>query len=278
MGDLFGLWSEPLLRPALMAGVLTSILCGVLGTFVVLRRLAFLCGGLSHAAFGGLGLCHLLQLPPQLGGLLTTGLVAVFLGPLSRRQALARDALIGVLWAVGMAAGVLFLHFAPGYPPDLGAYLFGNILLVTRGDLWLLAGLDALTLALLAIFYKELVATTFDETFAAVQGVPVQWLSTLLLILVGAAVVTLLPVVGLLLVLAQLTIPPLIGLELCRSLRGILLTAIGLGLVITLGGLWLSYIWDAPSGPCIIVLGALLLLAVRGTKAWGRRRSRNLAT
>ncbi|MCB1057545.1 MAG: metal ABC transporter permease, partial [Acidobacteria bacterium] len=145
---------------------------------------------------------------------------------------------------------------------------------VTRGDLWLLAGLDALTLALLAIFYKELVATTFDETFAAVQGVPVRWLSTLLLVLVGAAVVTLLPVVGLLLVLAQLTIPPLIGLELCRSLRGILLTAIGAGLAVTLGGLWLSYLWDAPSGPCIIVLGALALLLVRGSTHWRRRRAR----
>lgn len=274
MADALVWWIEPVLRPALIAGALTSVLCGVLGTFVVLRRLAFLCGGLSHAAFGGLGLCHLLQLPPQAGGLATTALAALLLGPLSRRQALARDALIGVFWAAGMAAGVLFLHFAPGYPPDLGAYLFGNILLVTAGDLWLLAALDALTLTLLALFYKEVVAATFDETFAAVQGVRVRLLSTLLLLLVGAAVVVLLPVVGLLLVLALLTIPALIGLALCRSLEKVLLTSVATGLVITIGGLWLSFAWDAPSGPCIILVGTVLLLAIRGFAAWPRLSKR----
>jgi zinc transport system permease protein len=271
MNELLIWWSEPLLRPALIAGVLTSVLCGALGTFVVLRRLAFLCGGLSHAAFGGLGLCHLLQLPPQAGGLATTAVAALLLGPMSRRKALSRDALIGAFWAVGMAAGVLFLHFAPGYPPDLSAYLFGNILLVTTEDLWLLATLDAITLLLLGIFYKEIVASTFDETFAATQGVPVRWLSTLLLLLVGAAVVVLLPVVGLLLVLALLTIPPLIGLRLCRSLPGVLSTAVVGGMVITLGGLWISYLFDAPSGPCIIVVGTALLLAVYGVTGLVRR-------
>lgn len=252
-------WAEPFLRQAVLAGILTSVLCGVVGTFVVLRRLAFLGGGLSHAVFGGLGLCHLLGLPPQLGGLATAAVAALLLGPVPREEARARDALIGALWAVGMAVGVLAIHFTPGYPPDLNAYLFGNILLVSPLDLLLMALFTLAALVLLAVFYKELVAVTFDETYALAQGVPVRALSTGLLLLVAFAVVVLLPVVGLLLVLALLTIPPLIALRLFRRLGAILAAAVAIGAVITLGGLVLSYRWDAPSGPTIILLGAALL-------------------
>ncbi len=259
MAELADLLAQPFLRPALAAALLSSVLCGALGTFVVLRRLTFLSGGLSHAAFGGLGLCHLLGLPPQLGGLATTTLAALILGPLPRTEARSRDALIGVFWAVGMAAGVLFLHLTPGYPPDLSAYLFGNLLLVAPGDLVWLAAFDAATLLFLGLFFKELVALTFDETFAAVQGVPVRLFSTVLLLLVGAAVVLLLPVVGLLLVLALLTIPPLLSLELSRSLKSIVAASMAIGFALCLGGLSFSLLWDLPTGPCIILLGATLL-------------------
>jgi zinc transport system permease protein len=265
-------WHEPFLRRAVEAAVLASLVCGPLGTFLVLRRLTFLAGGLSHAAFGGLGLCYLLGLPPQLGGLATVGLAAVLLGPMPQRQARSQDALISALWAAGMAAGVLCLHFAPGYPPDLGAYLFGSILLVATGDLILLAAFVAVTLALLAFFYKEYVALSFDETFAAVQGVPVRLLSTLLLLLAGGAVVALLPVVGLLLVLALLTIPPLVSLQLFGKLRSILLASTAVSLLLTVGGLALSFVLDAPTGPTIIVLGVVLLGLTYGAKALGRRR------
>lgn len=263
--------SEPFLRQAVLAGLLSSIVCGALGTFVVLRRLTSLAGGLSHAVFGGLGLCHLLSWPPQIGGLATAGLVALILGPMPREQSRTQDALIGALWAAGMAAGVLFIHLAPGYPPNLHAYLFGNILLVSRTDLVLLAVFDAATLALLAIFYKELVALTFDETFAQVQGVPVRGLSTLLLLLVGMAVVVLLPVVGLLLVLALLTLPTLLSLQLVRGLRAVLAASIALAILITLGGLALAYRFDLPSGPSIILLGTALLGAVYIAKGLFRR-------
>lgn len=266
-----GFWNQPFLREAIVAGLLSSVVCGALGTFVVLRRLTSLAGGLSHAVFGGLGLCHLLGWPPQVGGLATAGLVSLILGPMPREQARAQDALIGALWAAGMAAGFLFIHLSPGYPPNLHAYLFGNILLVSRTDLVLLALFDAATLALLAFFYKELVALTFDETFAQVQGVPVRRLSTLLLLLVGMAVVVLLPVVGLLLVLALLTIPTLVSLQLVRGLRAVLAASIGLAIVITLGGLWIAYRFNLPSGPAIILLGTAILGAVYAGKGLFRR-------
>jgi len=275
MAETPAFWQEPFLQQALVAGILASALCGALGTFVVLRRLAFLSGGLSHAAFAGLGACHFLGLPPQLGGVLTAGLAALVLGPMSREQARAQDALIGVLWAVGMALGVVFIHLTPGYPPDIASYLFGNILLVAPADLLLLAVFDLVTLGLLALFFKEFVALTFDETFALVQGVPVRRLSTLLLLLVGGAVVVLLPVVGLLLVLALLTIPPLISLQLLRGLRAVLAASVALSVAITVGGLAISYRWNAPSGPAIILLGAALLALTYGGKAVVRRFSRH---
>jgi zinc transport system permease protein len=267
MNELHAFFTEPLLRPVLLAGILASILCGALGTFVVLRRLTFLSGGLSHAAFGGLGVCHFLGWAPQLGALSTAAVAALVLGPMERERARSQDAFIGVLWAVGMAVGMLFLHLTPGYPPDLGAYLFGSILLVGPRELWILAAVDAVVLLALLLFFKEMVAVTFDTTFAAVQGVPVRLFSTLFLLLVGAAVVALLPVVGLLLVLALLTIPPLISLRLFRGLRAALVGAIAVGIVLTVGGLALAFLWDVPPGPAIILLGAVLLGVTYG---WGQ--------
>jgi zinc transport system permease protein len=271
MADLQVFYTDPLMRSALVAGLLASVLCGALGTFVVLRRLTFLSGGLSHAAFGGLGLCHFLGLPPQLGAFATAGVAALLLGPMERERARAQDTFIGVLWAVGMALGVLFLHLTPGYPPSLEAYLFGNLLLVGPQELWILLAVDGIALTFLLLFFKELVAITFDPTFAAVQGVPVKRLSTLLLLLVGAAVVALLPVVGLLLVLALLTIPPLIALRLFRGLRTALVASVGLGMVLTVGGLVVAYAWDVPAGPAIILLGAVLLGMTYGGQALRRR-------
>ncbi|MEM9292555.1 MAG: metal ABC transporter permease [Acidobacteriota bacterium] len=260
---------DPFLASALRAAAMASVLCGVLGTFVVLRRLAFLSGGISHAAFGGLGFCHWLGVAPQWGGLGTAVAAAFFLGSLSSARDRTRDALVGVLWASGMASGMLFIHLAPGYPPDLGAYLFGNLLLVDQVSLrWLTVG-SLLTLGLVVWLYEDLVALCFDETFAAVQGVRVRWLSTLLLGLVALAVVLLLPVVGLLLVLAMLTIPPLAALQISHRLGWVLLLSVGFSILMTFGGLALSFHWDAPSGPCIILLGTALLgiLYLRGILA-----------
>lgn len=271
MAELQNLFTDPLLRSALLAGLLASVLCGALGTFVVLRRLTFLSGGLSHAAFGGLGICHFLGLPPQLGAFATAAVAALLLGPMERERVRAQDAFIGVLWAVGMALGLLFLHLTPGYPPSLEANLFGNLLLVSSQDLWILLAVDGIALAFLLLFFKELVAITFDPTFAAVQGVPVKALATLLLLLVGAAVVALLPVVGLLLVLALLTIPPLIALRLFRGLRTALVAAMGVGMVLTVGGLAVAYLWDVPAGPATILLGAVLLGVTYGGQALSRR-------
>lgn len=243
-------------RNALLAGALASVLCGVVGTFVVLKRLVSISGGVAHAAFGGLGAAYWAGLEPRLGAVAVAAASAIGLGLIDGRRSRGQDAAIGVLWAVGMAVGLVFLHLTPGYAPNLLGFLFGNILMVSPADLWIAAVADLVVVVLLALYGKELVAVAFDEECARLQGVPVRVHSILLLVLVALSVVVLLQLVGIVLVIALLTIPPLVALRLVRSLAATVATAIGVGLVLTVGGLLVSYRLDLPSGPTMVLLGA----------------------
>lgn len=268
-------------RNALYAGLLASVLCGVVGSFVVVRRLVFLGGGISHAAFGGLGICYYFGLEPRLGAAAVAVVSALALGLRgggvgggeSGGRARSADSVIGVLWAVGMAVGIVFLYRTPGYAPNLMTYLFGNILTVRRSDVLLTLALVAVVLVLLALYFKELVAVAFDEEFAAVQGVPVTAVRILLLVVTALSVVFLIQLVGIILVMALLTIPPMVSLMLVRSFGAVMLLSTVLGAAMTVGGLVLSYLADVPSGPAIVLLGAVLLGAV----ALGRRLVRGRA-
>lgn len=259
MSELTELLSYDFARNALLAGLLASVLCGVVGTFVVVKRLVFLGGGVSHAAFGGLGLCYFLGLEPRLGAGAVAVATALVLGTGKGEGARSHDAVIGVLWAVGMAAGILFLHQTPGYAPNLMTYLFGNILTVGPADVALTAGLVGFVLLALALFFKELVAVAFDEEFAAVQGVRVGAVRVSLLVATALSVVLLIQLVGIVLVMALLTIPPLAGLMLARSFGGVMVAATLLGAAMTIGGLVLSFALDLPSGPTIVIVGAVAL-------------------
>ena len=253
----------PPLPPALAAAVLASLLAGTVGTFVTVKRLVFVAGGISHAAFGGLGFCYWLGAPPLLGAVVVAVAAALFLGWFGDDRARSRDALIGLLWAGGMATGIVFIHLTPGFAPNLLVYLFGDILTVTRTDVWLLAAVTALIGLILVLFYRPLVAVAFDETFAAVQGVPVRAMTTLLLVLVALAVIMLIQVVGIVLLMALVTIPPLIALMLVQRFLFVLLMAVGAGLVTATGGLASSYWLDLPSGPTIVLVGIALVAMTR---------------
>lgn len=265
MGELGDLLSYGFLRQALAASALAAILCGAVGTFVVVKRLVFISGGISHAAFGGLGVCLYLGADPRLGAAAVAVGSALVLSRIEESRSGSRDATIGVLWAVGMAAGIVFVALTPTYAPNVMSYLFGNVLAVRPSDVWLTLALTAGVLLVLALFYKELVAVAFDEPFARVQGVPAQAFVTLLLVLVALSVVFLIQLVGIILVIALLTIPPLVALRLVRSFLAVILTSTAVGLVMTVGGLALSYLADVPSGPTMVLLGAALLLLVAGT-------------
>lgn len=245
--------------PALAAALLASLLCGFVGTVVVLRRLVALGGGIAHAAFGGVGFALLLGFDARLGAAGVAAIAAAALAPL-RSERLARlDAAIGVLWAVGMATGMLLLSGAAHGDLDVEAILFGDLSQVRASDLALLGGFFLAMIALLLAFGRELVATAFDDEHARLQGLPVGGLSFLLLLVVALSVVALLSLVGVVLAIALLAIPPLVALRLFRSLPAIVAGGCGVGLVITLAGLAIAARNGLPAGPTIILLGGFLL-------------------
>ena len=276
MPGFFEALSYEFLRNAVIAGVLASVLCGVIGTFVVVKKLAFISDGISHAAFGGMGVCFFLGIDPLLGAVPVALLCALTLGAVDRQTIRSYDALIGVLWAVGMAVGIVFLYKTPGFAPNLMTYLFGNILLVSRRDVLIILALTAFVLLTVFVFFKGIVAVAFDEVFAQVRGVQVRLVMSLLLGMIALSVVILIQVVGIILVVALLTIPSVVSLMLWKDLRSVLLGSVLIGVSITLGGLYLSFAFDLPSGPAIILLGAVLLVAVYGVKRLPRRAARPL--
>lgn len=271
--SLFSAFNYEFMRYALLAGILASLACGIIGTFVVVKRLVFISGGISHAAFGGLGICYFLGWPPLAGAFAVAGLVAVAMGAERSEKLRSHDAAIGVLWAVGMAIGIVFIYKTPGYAPNLMSYLFGDILTVARRDLYAMLALDGAVLLTLALLHKELLSVSFDPTFAHVQGVPVRIMQTLLLFLVGSAIVVLIQVVGIILVIALLTIPTLIALRLSRRFNAVLVWSCVISLFMVLAGLAVSYLYDLPTGPAIVLIGVLLLAAVMvWQRLWRRVR------
>lgn len=263
MSEFFtALAEQRFLQLALVGGLLASLGCGVIGPYVVVRRIAFLAGGIAHAVLGGMGIAHFLGGSPLLGAVVAALAAALVIGWVSRRAGQREDTLIGALWAVGMATGILFIARTPGYNVDLMSYLFGNILMVRPGDVKLMALLDAGLIAVVALFYKQLQAVTFDEEFARLRGVRVTLFYLLLLCMVALTVVLLIQVVGLILVIALLTLPAAMAGQYVGSLGRMMVVAVLLGALFTVGGLALSYGPDLPAGATIVLLaGAAYLVS-----------------
>jgi zinc transport system permease protein len=250
------------LRNAVLAGVLVSISCGIIGTLVVVNRIVFISGGIAHAAYGGIGLAFYLGVPPTFGAAVFSVAVSIVMGLVSLKSKHRADTVIGVLWAVGMALGVVLVDLVPGYNVDLMSYLFGSILAVSDSELWLMLPLDAVIVLTVAIFYKEFMALSYDEDFAVVVGIPVKTLYLALLVMTALCVVMVILVVGLILVIALLTIPPYISEKYTRSISRMMVLSTILGVAFTLSGLWLSYLFDLSSGATIIlVAGAVFFLS-----------------
>ncbi len=262
------------LQHALLAGVLAAVACGVVGTYVVVRRITAIAGGIAHCVLAGLGAARYLQVvhgltwfEPLYGAVAAALAAAMLIGLVSLRSREREDTVIGAVWAVGMAVGVLFISRTPGYNQDLMGYLFGNILLVRAADLWLLAALDAVVVLVVALLYPQLQAVCFDEEFARLRGLNVELYYLLLLGLTALTVVLLTTVVGIVLVIALLTLPVAIAGQLAPTLRGMMGVAALLAALFTTGGLAASYGPDLPAGATTIVLAGaayLLVLAGRG--------------
>jgi zinc transport system permease protein len=266
------------LQTALLAGLLASLGCGVIGTFVVVKRIAFMAGGIAHSVLGGMGAALYFGFDPLLGALVAAVLSALLIGLVRLAWNEQEDTLIGALWAIGMSIGILFIAKTPGYTTDLMSFLFGNILLVPRRELWIMAGLDLVLILTVMLFYRQLLAVTFDEEFARLRGVPVAFFYLLLLCLVAVTVVLLIQVVGLILVIALLTLPAAIAGHYVHSLGGMMLIATLLGGVFTSAGLALSYGPDLPAGPTMILLaGSVYVVSAVLSRVLMRRRARRRA-
>jgi zinc transport system permease protein len=243
---------------AILAGLLASIACGIIGSYVVVRRMVSMSGGISHAAFGGIGLGYYLGIDPILGALGFTVVTALIMGVLRMRAREQLDTLIGAVWAAGMATGILFVYLSPGFAPDLFSYLFGNILLVPRSSLSLMGVLVLLIITFVGLFYTQLLAITFDEEYAEIMNLPVEPLLLLLLTLIAFTVVMLIQVVGIILVIALLTLPAAISRMCTAHLGPMMLLSIGFGAFFSTGGILLSSLFDVPSGATIILLATLV--------------------
>jgi zinc transport system permease protein len=259
------------MRNALLAGLLVSIICGILGTLVVVNRIVFISGGIAHAAYGGIGLAFYLRLPPPLGAALFAFVVSMIMGLASVKSKHRADTIIGVMWAVGMALGIILIELTPGYNVDLMSYLFGSILSVPQTDLWYMLILDIVVLVIVFFFYKEFIAMSYDEEFSFVVGIPVRGLYFVLLAMISLSVIMIIRVVGLILVIALLTIPPYISEKYTTSLGKMMALSSLLGIIFTMAGLWFSYHYNLTSGATIIMVAGLAFFLSLGVDVLSHR-------
>lgn len=270
------------LRVALLAGLLASVACGIVGCYVVTRRITYIAGSIAHCVLGGLGVARYLQVTlgwawctPLFGALVSAVAAAMIIGWVTLRAKEREDTVIGALWAIGMAVGILFIHKTPGSSEDLMSYLFGSIVMVRPADLWLLIGLDVAIVALVAALYHPLLGVCFDSEFSRLRGLPVDAYYLLLLCLTALTVVLLISVVGTVLVIALLTLPVAIAGNFCRTLLQMMLLSVVICMGLTSAGLALSYGPDLPAGATTIVLaGGAYLVVLGGRHVFAGRPSR----
>jgi len=269
MEFLHAIREQSFLQVALLTGLLASVACGMVGSYVVVRRITYLAGGIAHCVLGGLGAARYLAvvygwswLHPLIGAVVAALLAAVIIGYVSLRARQREDTVIGAVWAIGMALGVLFIARTPGYQVDLMSYLFGSILMVTSKELWLLVGLDVLVVAVGLVFYHPLLAVCFDEEFARLRGLQVELYYILLLCLTALTVVLLVSVVGIVMVIALLTLPVAVAGHFCKTLWQLMLVSALLSMILTTAGLALSYGPDLPAGATTILLAGLVYVLV----------------
>ncbi len=243
---------------ALIGSLLASIACGIIGTYIVTRRLVFISGGITHASFGGIGIGLYTGISPILAAAIFSVLSAFGVEWLSKRTDMREDSAIAVFWTFGMAVGIIFSFLAPGFAPDLSAYLFGNILTISPADLYLLGGLSVLLILFFSLYIHPILYIAFDREYARSQGIPVIWFEYLLIMFIALTIVACLRIVGIVLVISLLTLPQMTANLFTHSFRNIIFISIGIGYLSCMGGLWISYQQKIPSGASIIFFSILI--------------------
>jgi len=273
------------LQYALLAGLLSSVSCGIVGSYVTTRRITYVAGAIAHSVLGGMGAARFLNvvegwkwLLPVHGAIMAAVLAAVIIAGVSHFGRQREDTVLSAIWAIGMATGILFIYATPGYSQDLMSYLFGNILIVKTGDLILMGALDLIILAFSVLFYTKLLGLSFDEEFTRLRGVRVEWYYLLLLLLTALTVVVLVQVVGLVMVIALLSLPAATASHFSKRLWQMMVIASILSLAYTVGGLYVSYAANMPTGATIIIVsGVIYLFTTIVKRQLGRHKRRGPA-
>lgn len=261
--DFLHLLSYGFFQHAVLAALLMSISCGIVGTYIVSRRMVFISGGITHTSFGGIGIAYYLGFPPLAGAALFAVLAALTSENLTRRKVLRNDSIIAILWSLGMAVGIIFIYLTPGYAPNLMSYLFGSIITVSASDLWFMLALALAVSVVFVLLYRPILYVSFDEQFARTRGIPVMFINYLLIVLVALTIVMSIRTAGIILVLAVLTIPQNIANLFTLRFNKIMIWSVVLGFAASILGLILSYYLEIPSGATIIFTLVILYLVAR---------------
>ena len=273
--ELLEVFTYGFFQNAFLAAILMSVTCGIVGTYIVSRRMVFISGGITHASFGGVGIGYFLGFPPLAGAAVFAVLAALTTENLTRRKVLRNDSIIAIMWSLGMALGIIFIYLTPGYAPNLMSYLFGSIITVTHTDLWLMFSLAVVVSGFFAILFRPILYVSFDEQFAKTRGIPVMLMNYVLIILVALTVVLSIRIAGIILVLSILTIPQNIANLFTNRFGKIMLWSVALGFLASFLGLVVSYYMDIPSGATIIFTLVVMYLAARIVKVvtFGRKKN-----
>ena len=256
--DILELLHYTFFQHALLGSLFASIACGIIGTDIVTRRLVFISGGITHASFGGIGLGLYAGISPLLSAAVFSVLSAFGVEWLSKRKDMREDSAIAVFWTFGMAVGIIFSFLAPGFTPDLSAFLFGNILTITPTDIWMLATLSVLLILFFTLFLNPIIYIAFDREFARSQRIPVAIFEYLLMMFIALTIVSCLRMVGIVLAISLLTLPQMTANLFTHSFKRIIWLSIVIGYVGCLGGLFISYKLQVPSGAAIIFFSILV--------------------
>jgi len=248
---------------ALLGSLFTCIACGIVGTYIVSRRLVFISGGITHASFGGLGLGFYLGINPIFSAMAFSVASAFGVEWLSKKQRIREDSAIASVWALGMALGVICIFLTPGYAPNISAYLFGNILTITQTDIWTIGIVAFLLILVFSFFLKQILYTAFDREFAHTKGIPVAWIEHLMMLAIAVTIVSSIRLIGIMMLLSLLTIPQMTANIFTSRFKNIIISSCIIGIIGCFCGLFLSYYLNVPSGAAIIFVQVILFLFCR---------------
>ena len=258
MSGILELFNYTFFQHALLGSLFASIACGIIGTYIVTRRLVFISGGITHASFGGIGIGLYTGISPILGAAIFSFLSAFGVEWLSKRKDMREDSAIAVFWTFGMAVGIIFSFLAPGFTPDLSTFLFGNILTITLSDIWMLAILSLVLIGFFTCFLTTIIYIAFDREYARSQRIPVRLFEYILMMFIALTIVSCLRMIGIVLVISLLTLPQMTSNLFTHSFKKIIFMSIGIGFMSCIGGLLLSYQLQVPSGASIIFFSILV--------------------